>query len=231
MMSHSAVSERSRALQWFDDLDGDNSREFWQARKDDYRRDVREPFDAMLAEIDAVLPAAGLSHAGWRVYRPHRDTRFTPGGAPLKTFIAAVAETAGGGGLFVQLEKRGLMAALGMPYLAPDQLAVWRRAVDDPVTGLDVAALVAAAREAGLRVKGGRPDPLTGAPCGYRADHPRIELLRWKGVEALRWLGRDAWTEPEGRAEAVVATWRAGAPLHAWLERTVGPSSMPRPTR
>ena len=219
------------ALQWFDDLDADNSREFWQARKDDYRRHVREPFDAVLASLDAALPATGLSHGGWRVYRPHQDTRFTPGGAPLKTFIAGVAETGGGGGLFVQLEKRGLMAALGMPYLAPDQLAAWRRVAADDATGPEVAALVARARDAGLKVKGGRPDPLKAAPRGYRADHPRIELLRWKGVEALRWLGRDAWLDAPGRAEAVVSTWQAGAPVLTWLERHVGPSAMPRPGR
>lgn len=234
MMSHMDVAvanDGEQALRWFEDLEADNSREFWQARKRDYWRQVRAPFDDMLGAIDRVLPATGLSHAGWRVYRPHQDTRFTPAGKPLKTFVAAVAETGAGGGLFVQLERRGLMAAVGMPYLAPDQLAAWRRAVADDTTGPEVAALVAAARESGLRVKGGRPDPLTTAPRGFRSDHPRIELLRWKGVEAFRWLGRDVWLGRDERADEVVLAWQTGAALLSWLEREIGPSSMPRPTR
>lgn len=217
-------------LAWFDHLAAaGNTRELWAERKDAYATDVRAPFAAYLAALDESpdVPA----HGSWRVYRPHNDLRFAPDGDPLKTFVGAVAETPGGGGVYTQVDAGGLLVAAGMPWLAPDQLAAWRAAVTDPTSGAALTDVVAGLQEQGLRLKGGRPEPLRRVPRGASADHPRAHWLRWKGVEALARHDRPVWSDPGRRVEAAAGVLAAAAPALAWLERHVGPSSLPRPGR
>ena len=59
------------------------------------------------------------------------------------------------------------------------------------------------------------------APKGYPKDHPRIELLRQKGiVMSKRWPVEDALDA--GVEDDVVACLEAARPLNAWLERHTG---------
>ena len=76
--------------------------------------------------------------------------------------------------------------------MAKDQLERFRAAVDDDTTGPEVAALVADARAPRL-LDVGAIDELKTAPRGYAKDHPRIELLRRKGLMASRTWPVAAW--------------------------------------
>jgi uncharacterized protein (DUF2461 family) len=217
-------------LAWFDHLArAGNSRELWAAQKGAYATDVRAPFTAYLAVLDA---APGVpSHGPWRVYRPHNDLRFSRDGEPLKTFIGAIGETPGGAGLYTQVDSAGLLVAAGMPWLAPDQLAAWRAVVADPVSGSSLAEVVQGLQHAGLRVRGGRPEPLRRVPRDLPADHPRAEWLRWKGVEALARHDRQVWSDTARRTQVAAAALTAASPLLSWLERHIGRSALPRPRR
>jgi uncharacterized protein (DUF2461 family) len=202
-----------RAAAFFAALSADNSRAFWDANRTRYDRDVRAPFAA-------VLEAIGTPAGPWRVYRPHNDTRFGTT-APLKDFAGAVASGPDGVGFFVRVDARGVLAASGIPMMERDQLARFRAAVAGPAGG-DLAGVVAAHGSAGTPVTGGRYPPLTAAPRGFRRDHPRIALLRWRGVERAVRLGI-----PGDTAAAVVRAWESAADLHAWLGTHVGPSGIP----
>ncbi len=215
MVSHNLAS----AAVWFERAGADNTREFWAREKQHYAEDVREPFLELLAAVDA-------DPASWRVYRPHNDTRFGADKGPLKLFLGALNIDDNGTGRYLQVDARGLLASSGMPYLAPDQLVLWREALLDE-RGDAFASAVEAARAAGGTLKSGYPAPLQRAPRGVDPDHPRIEWLRWKGVEVF---GR----APAGHDEPatwVRSTWAAGAPVAAWLGAHVGPSSLERPRR
>ncbi len=72
------------------------------------------------------------------------------------------------------------MAAAGYYAMAKDQLERFRAAVDDDGTGAEIAELVDALSDAGYTI--GAIDELKTAPRGYPKDHPRIELLRRKGL-------------------------------------------------
>jgi uncharacterized protein (DUF2461 family) len=70
--------------------------------------------------------------------------------------------------------------------MSPDQLDRYRRAVDDDRTGRKLVDVVKATRAKGMDVEG--HGTLKTAPRGYAKDHPRIELLRNKGLLAWkRW--------------------------------------------
>jgi hypothetical protein len=160
------------------------------------------------------------------VYRPHNDTRFTTDRGPLKTFIGALRIDSDGTGRYLQLSERGLLTSRGMPYLAPDQLPRWREAIADD-RGAEFARAVDAAARFGGTLKSGYPEPLRRAPRGVDPQHPRIEWLRWKGVEVF---GRRS--DPDDSPAAWVhEVWAGGDSVCDWLARHVGPSALERPRR
>ena len=123
------------------------------------------------------------------------------------------------------LSADGLGAGSGMYMLAPDQLERYREGVDDERSGAALEAIVEKAKAAGLTVTG--HDVLKSAPKGYAKDHPRIGLLRYKGVIVWREWPPAAWLGTRRAKDRVVEVFRQSKPLNAWLERHVGPSTVP----
>ncbi len=189
------------------------TREWFAAHRDAYERDVRAPLEGLLEQLGG----------SWRVYRPYRDVRFSRDKEPIKRFAGAVAEQASGTGRFVRIDVRGLFVSSGLPMPARDQLVRLRAALADDGTGSAFGAAVAEVEASWQAVTPGRFAPLRGTPRGFRADHPRIGWLRWKGVEMPTLLGPLDWGVAAARA---VGAWAAAAPVDDWLGRHVGPSSL-----
>ena len=206
------------AIDFFDGLEEDNSREYWQAHRATYDQDVKAPMQALLDELADEFGDA-------KIFRPNRDIRFSADKSPYKTNIAA-ALTGGG---YVSLSGAGLGVGTGMYWMAPDQLERFRAAIDDDRTGAQLDALAAERRQAGVEVTA--HDSLKTAPRGYPKDHPRIELLRLKGLITWRewpvapWLGT---AKAKGR---VVDFLRGSRPILDWLDANVGPTTSPEPAR
>ena len=108
---------------------------------------------------------------------------------------------------------------------ATDQLARLRKAIDDDRAGPELEAIVADIRRKDGEV--GAHDELKTAPRGYPADHPRIELLRFKGI--IGWWNHEPgpWLHAEAARDMVAEDWRSLGPLNAWLVAKVGPSELP----
>jgi uncharacterized protein (DUF2461 family) len=108
---------------------------------------------------------------------------------------------------------------------ATDQLARLREAVADDRIGPELEGIVADIRRKDGEV--GAHDELKTAPRGYPADHPRIELLRLKGI--IGWWNHEpgSWLHSEAARDTVAESWRSLAPLNAWLVANVGPSDLP----
>lgn len=209
------------AMAFFVDLEAHNTRDWWLANKDRFDAVVRDPMRSLL---DALDDEFGPFH----VFRMNRDVRFSNDKSPYKVAHAAMAETEGGSSHYVQINKEGLFAGGGMYHLAKDQLVRYRSAVDDARTGVALEQALAAVRDAGVDTAGGREgDRLASAPRGYAKDHPRVELLRWKGIIAANELGAGKWLQTKAAVTKVADTWRASQPLLDWLDRHVGPSELP----
>jgi uncharacterized protein (TIGR02453 family) len=159
-----------------------------------------------------------------RIFRPYRDIRFSSDKSPYKTNIGAMI-----GDGYVQLTADGLGVGSGMWEMAPDQLERYREAVSRARSGGKLVDLVGKAREAGLEVTG--HEVLKTAPKGYPKDHPRIELLRYKGLTAWREWPAGAWLGKRGAKDRVVEFLRASKPLNDWLRTNVGSSTSPERRR
>jgi uncharacterized protein (DUF2461 family) len=133
-----------------------------------------------------------------------------------------------GEGVYASISSGGLYAGSGYYVMARDQLERFRDAVAGKA-GPKLEDAVAEAEDAGLEVTG---DTLQTAPRGYPKDHERIELLRHKSIVAGRRLdpGKRGITR-NAALEHVAGAWRAAAPITRWLDKHVGPSTIPPDTR
>ena len=205
-------------LDFYEGLEADNSKSYWQAHKQMYDEQVRAPMQALLDDL------AGEFGEG-KIFRPNRDLRFSADKAPYKTQVGA---TLAGHG-YIQLSANGLAAASGMYVFAPDQLTRYRRAVALDLPGEALAKIVSDVRSAGLTITAA--SALTTAPRGYPKDHPRIELLRMKGLVTWRQWPVEPWLGTAGAKDKVISVLRASAPLTEWLDVHVGASELERSGR
>lgn len=207
------------ALLFFEGLEADNSKPYWTDHRRQYQEVVRSP---MLTLLDALEPEFGAA----RIFRPHRDVRFSRDKSPYKTQIGAVVDD--GGALYVQLSARGLLVAGGYHQAAGDQVERLRRAVADDRTGPELERLVERLEGAGFVVSGAT---LKTCPRGYAADHPRLRLLRHRTLTAARSWQPQPWLHTGECLDRVAHAWRDMRPLNAWLDRHVGPSTLPADRR
>ncbi len=204
----------SEAIEFFDGLEADNSKAYWQAHKSEYESLVQRPMAELLADLE---PEFGEG----RIFRPYRDVRFSRDKSPYKTNIAA---TLAGGG-YVSFSADGLGAGTGYYMMATDQLDRFRRAIDDDRTGIELEKLVKALQKAHIEVTA--HDSLKTAPKGYAKDHPRIELLRQKGLVAWKQWPVGAWLGTAQARKRTVDLLHAAKPMCNWLDTHVGPSTEP----
>jgi uncharacterized protein (TIGR02453 family) len=201
------------AVEFYDGLIVDNSKAYWADQRHIYESHVRGPMQALLSDLEAEFGAS-------KIFRPYRDVRFSHDKTPYKSHCGATA-----GPYYVQLGADGLMAAGGYYQMAADQLTRFRAAVDDDRRGSDLQKRLAAAQAGGITVAG---ETLKTRPRGVDQDHPRLELMRHKGLYGWRRWSPDDVLHEAGAVGRVAETWRALRPLTEWLADHVGPSEQPR---
>lgn len=197
------------AVEFFQGLRADNTKAHWSAHKYLYEASVRGPMAELLVDLSGEFGPG-------RITRPYRDIRFRADKSPYKTEIYASLDRGG----YVRLGADGLTAATGYYLMTAHQLDRYRRAVDDDPQGAALAALVERLRGQALQVGGGQM--LKTAPRGYPSDHPRIELLRCKGLICWQQWPAAPWLGTAEAKDRVAGFLRAAAPLHHWLDQHVG---------
>lgn len=203
---------RAAALDFYDDLEVDNTRSFWEAHKAVYAEEVRAPMTALCAALAAEFGDATL-------FRPYRDVRFARDKSPYKTHQGAFVRTGPATGWYVQLSARGLMTGAGFYQAEPDRLAAYRAAVDDERRGPRLAALLADLEGQGWEISG---DRLKTRPRGWPADHPRLDLLRHRSLTVGRQHGFDPVIHTSQLTDVVRSDWRSARPLVEWLAEAMG---------
>jgi uncharacterized protein (TIGR02453 family) len=198
----------SEALAFFEGLEADNSKAYWQDHKGDYEHLVLRPMTELLADLE---PEFGDG----RIFRPYRDVRFSRDKSPYKTNIAATLSEGG----YISFSADGLGAGSGYYMMASDQLDRFRHAIHDDRTGKELEKLV--------KVEVSAHDTLKTAPKGYSKDHPRIDLLRQKGLIAWKHWPAGSWLGTAQARKRVVDLLHAAQPMCAWLDKHVGPTTQP----
>ncbi|MDV3296912.1 MAG: DUF2461 domain-containing protein, partial [Brachybacterium paraconglomeratum] len=153
------------ALDFYDDLELDNTKSFWADHKETYERAVRAPMTALARALEDEFGPA-------KVFRPYRDVRFAKDKTPYKTHQGVFVPQGPSTGYYVQVGAPGMRVSVGFYEASGPRLGRIREAMADDRRGTDLERILADLREAGWEVGG---DRLKTSPRGYDADHPRIE--------------------------------------------------------
>ncbi len=204
-------------------LEADNSKSYWESHKDVWEESVQEPVQALMAELEP-------EYGPLRTFRPHRDTRFSKDKSPYKTWVGVTSSdrAVGGIGSFLRVEAAGIRLACGSMAMAPDQIERFRSAIVNAATGAEFDEIRSALAADDLEVGPGKMPTLKRTPTGYPKDHPREELLRWKGAVVVKEYDRAAWMHRPAVLETVREVWTGAAPLSDWIHANVGESDTPR---
>ncbi len=200
-------------LDFYEGLVADNSRAYWEAHQPVYDRQVAEPAKALAAALDEEFGPV-------KVFRPHRDVRFSKDKSPYKTSVSLMGG-AGAGIHYFSISPGGVDLAGGTYMPSKDQLRRFRDLQDDERRAAGMDALLAELDEQGFSPL--EEDALKTAPRGWSRDHPRIDVLRRKHLVVGQDREPGPWLEDAACLDEVAAAWRTVGRWNAWLERHVGP--------
>ena len=206
-------------FRFLEDLRANNTREWFQANKDRYVRDVKEPAQAFIADFAPHLAKISPHFrsdprpVGGSLFRIYRDVRFSKDKSPYKThaglhFRHKAGKDAYTPGFYLHLEPHGCFAGVGLwhpdgPTLkkirerVAQKPEVWRKAVEDP----------AFARS--YTVEG---DRLKRPPKGFDPDHELVEILKFKDFTGMSKLTQKQVTST-GFIEEFARLCQAGGSL------------------
>jgi uncharacterized protein (TIGR02453 family) len=200
------------ALDWFAGLEAQNEKPWFEANRKRWEAGIKAPLAALLDE------AAARCGGAVKLFRIHRDVRFSADKSPYKTQTAGLIRWEGRPPLYAAISARGFLAGTGLPDPSKQQLDAFRAAIDDEETGPEFEAALAAAEARGVEVSG---DAVATAPRGWTKDHPRIALLRRKQLLLLRRLPPAETLDGRRPFDFAMETWATLDPAMEWLSERV----------
>lgn len=193
-----------------------NDKEWFTANRDRYEALMKQPGEVFASLVGDALAGVIDQPVKSKVFRVHRDVRFSKDKTPYKPHIHilfAPSGVEGGPKWFFGLEPDRVAVGTGQFAFEKEALIRYR----DRVAGEDGEALQAALDRL-LNENTYMYDPaLKRVPSGYPSDHPRAELLRRKGIAIWSRLeGPDVVTSGDAVATVVAAQARL-KPVFDWL--------------
>ena len=210
-------------FEFLEQLADNNNRPWFQANKDRYEREVREPcvqfireFRPHLARISGCFIASD-QRVGGSLMRVYRDTRFARDGEPYKTNV---------GIQFRHEAGRDVHAPGFYVHIAPGEcflaVGVWR---PDPQALRQIRTLIVEQPKAWTKARDAADfrahfeivgDALQRAPRDFPADHPLVEDLKRTDFVALEELTERNVLAPRFLARAV-ESFAASRPFMRFL--------------
>jgi len=213
-----------RDARFFKALAKHQDREWFAAHREEYEQGWLVPMKALLAEVRTKLVPryAHEEIAAPKVFRIHRDVRFSKDKAPYKTHIGGYLGIAGSGAgpsgaaaLYVHVAPDELFVAAGQYMMDGESLKRFRGAVDDAKRGPGLTKLLAPLTRAGFTIDS--HEQTQRVPRGYDPDHPRADLLRRKGLIAMfPTPNRTLLTSPK-LVDWLTTNAKKSVPLVEWL--------------
>ena len=199
------------ALDFYDDLEMDNTKSYWEAHKAVYAEAVKAP---MVALTEALAPEFGTA----KIFRPYRDVRFAKDKTPYKTHQGAYVAVAPATGWYVEVSAPGVRVGAGFYHAESADLARIRDGIADERTGTELAKLLRSLKRKGFELGG---ETLKTTPRGYDADHPRIDLLRHKSMTLGKSYGFEPVIHTAELLDLVRRDWRSLRSFVDWVTQRI----------
>ncbi|MEJ6397707.1 DUF2461 domain-containing protein [Yoonia sp. 208BN28-4] len=199
------------AQAFFTTLEQNNAKAWWQDHKTTYDTKLKAPAQALLDELTPPLADLAGAPVTGKIFRPHRDVRFSKDKTPYKTHLHMMWSITGDARqmpvFFFGIGIDYVTTGVGIMGFDKDVLADWRTFVD--LDTKRILGIVAQIEKAGFTLG----DPaLKRVPPAYAKDHPAEHLLRMKGV-----IARSELQQTSDLPAAILDRFRAAWPLNALL--------------
>jgi uncharacterized protein (TIGR02453 family) len=218
---------RPEAIQFLADLAENNDRAWFQPRKAEYERLLKEPLEALCVALAERFEARGLplsADPARSPFRIYRDVRFSKDKSPYKTSASAAFRWAEGGemthqegdpGGYFHLAPGEAFVGGGMWHPPTAKLTAFRqRVLNDPASVRRILDEPAFARTFGAI----SVDSLKRVPNGYPADHPEADLLKLKDMTFGHRLADKDVTSPR-LPDVLVESFEVAIPVMRFLAR------------
>jgi uncharacterized protein (TIGR02453 family) len=225
---------RPAAFRFLRDLERNNEKAWFEANREVYEREVREPMRRLVETLDARLGAIAPEIVGdprRSMFRIHRDVRFSRDKAPYKTNAGAWLyhrdagrkvgrEGEGGGaGFYFHIDPATCFMAGGIWRPARPALLRIREAI-----AAQPGALARLTSAPGFRRRFGglgEEPKLRRVPREFPPDHPAAEWLKLESFTARALIEPGVITTPR-LVDRLCRDFESLLPLVRWLNRALG---------
>ena len=225
---------RPAALRFLRDLARNNEKVWFEANRDRYEREVREPMRQLVEALDARLGSIAPEIVGdpkRSMFRIYRDVRFSRDKAPYKTNVGAwlyhrdagravgTAGEGGGAGFYLHIDPTACFMAGGLWMPARPALQRVREAIAAQPAAL---ARLTSAPDFRRRFDGlSEEAKLQRVPRGFPPDHPAAEWLKLQSFTASASIEPSVVTSPR-LVDRLCRDFERLVPLVRWLNRALG---------
>jgi uncharacterized protein (TIGR02453 family) len=225
---------RPEAIQFLADLTANNERAWFQPRKAEYERLLKEPMEELCVALEAEFRGRDIplhADAARSPFRIYRDTRFSKDKSPYKTHVAASFAWAGDGidsatgrshtesvhasGGYFHLQPGEIYVGGGVWHPDKEWITAFRERVADDYDGFR-DLVDAPAFKGTFGDVGDDGESLKRVPAGFPPDHPAANILRLKNVTFGRRLS-DAEAMSPDLPVVIADSFAVGTPLMRYL--------------
>lgn len=220
---------RPEAIQFLADLAANNDRAWFQPRKAEYERLLKQPLEALCIALAERFEARGLplsADPARSPFRIYRDVRFSKDKSPYKTSASAAFRWVGDGtstegshegdpGGYFHLAPGDAYVGGGMWHPPTAKLAAFRKAV---LTDTPTVRSLLDEPEFKRRFGTISGDSLKRVPPGFPADHPESDLLKLKDMTFGHRLA-DADVQSPKLPDVLVESFELAIPVMRFLAR------------
>jgi uncharacterized protein (TIGR02453 family) len=218
----------TEALKFLRGLARNNDREWFEARRDVFEHDIKEPMLTVIAEINDALAVFAPEHVRdprKAMFRIYRDTRFSSDKRPYKQhlgvwWVRSGFEKTSGAGFYFHISAKETTVAAGCYMPTPDQLLAIRRHMD---ANYDEIRRILADRKLRSLMDEWDGEPMKRVPKGFRSESPAAELLKCRkwGVSAT--MPAELAIDPK-LVKEVTRRFAAATPLIRFLNAPLTPT-------
>jgi uncharacterized protein (TIGR02453 family) len=225
---------RPATFRFLRDLSRNNEKAWFEANRDVYEREVREPMRLLVEILDARLGSIAPEIVGdpkRSMFRIHRDVRFSKNKAPYKTTAGCWlyhrdagrkvgrAGEGGGAGFYFHVDPTTCFVAGGIWMPAPPVLLRVRQAIAARPTALERLTSTPGFRR---RFEGlSEEAKLRRVPRDFPPDHPAAERLKLQSFTASASIEQSVVTSPR-LVDRLCRDFDLLVPLVRWLNRALG---------
>ncbi len=219
------------ALKFLRGLARNNDREWFEARRDVFEREIKERMLSVIGEINDVLAGFAPEHVRdprKAMFRIYRDTRFSADKRPYKQHVGAWwvrsgLEKTSGAGFYFHIGAKEVVVAAGAYMATPEQLLAIRRHIE---ANYQQARKLLDDRKLRALMQEWEGEPMKRVPKGFPQDSPAAELLKCRRWGLSATLPAALATEPK-LVKEVARRFQAAAPLVSFLNQPILPVRKP----